>query len=825
LSGGSATIQHARAGRDLIAHVVNNYNIEPIPSVESLHQIPPSPSYFTGRESELDELVSKHNQEGIQLFNIYGMAGVGKTAFAQRFVELLSENYPDAQLNLNLRGNSSTPLSATSAMEYVIRSFKPTVIIPTNEDVIRGLYTSILHDKRTIILVEDPASVVYVESLLPPKSCTMIVLSRQRLAPLGFYTKQLTPLPSGDAETLLLKIAPRIENYANDIAKLCGYLPIALRIAAGALLSRIDLSPVDYIRRLGDSQQRLKLIEASLDVSYELLTPELKQQWCALSVFPESFDPTAAASVWQVELEPAKDILSTLLNYSIIDWDENSHRYRLHELAQVFASHNLNASAREAVWQRFVNHYMTVLREANAHYQQGGASAKIGLELFDRESRNIRHVQSWIINNSLDNEVSAGLCVTYAYDGAQLFLLRLPPSERLRLFSAARDAAVRLDNKNAELIHLYLLGLTYEENGDSRTALKIGRKYLSVARKTDSKSEVSAALVLLGQAHENLGRVHRSIKLYKQALALNEDHNDQRFKSTILLYLGQAYQTIREGQLAEETLKQSLYLAQKYGIRMNEGSAWASLGQLHIQHGCHEAFMHSEHALTVFESLGYQSGIAGALDSLGQLFSAKGKTELGIKLQLEALNIFRRWGDRTGEIAVLGNIGISYARQADYNHALDYYNEQLRHANEISAMHSVANANRDMGEAHLRLKDYEQAIKRFNEALHVYDRLGNNSEECQTLGKIAEVAQQAGQIQLSIEHYEKRVTFANKIKHHRCEAAAQFGLSKLLYEIGDKAKATQLAEAALYTYDKGGSEEDIQNATEVRLQLRDWNKN
>ena len=53
-----------------------------------------------------------------------------------------------------------------------------------------------------------------------------------------------------------------------------------------ALAERINLTPADYLRRLSDAQQRLKLVEASLTLSYHLLAPGLQKLWRTLAVFP-----------------------------------------------------------------------------------------------------------------------------------------------------------------------------------------------------------------------------------------------------------------------------------------------------------------------------------------------------------------------------------------------------------------------------------------------------------------------------------------------------------------------------------------------------------
>ena len=82
----------------------------------SLHQLPPPPGDFTGREAELAELCERLGA-GATISGLQGMGGVGKTALALKLAEALMPRYPDAQFFLDLRG-TSTPLAPAEAMAY-----------------------------------------------------------------------------------------------------------------------------------------------------------------------------------------------------------------------------------------------------------------------------------------------------------------------------------------------------------------------------------------------------------------------------------------------------------------------------------------------------------------------------------------------------------------------------------------------------------------------------------------------------------------------------------------------------------------------------------
>jgi hypothetical protein len=331
-----------------------------------LHEVPPAPADFTGREDKLNELLVSIEGGGVTISGLQGMGGIGKTALALKLVELLKPRYSDAQFFLDLKGASTQPLTVAEALAHVVRAYHPAAKLPDSENELRGLYLSVLEGQRALLLMDNAASAEQVEPLIPPSGCLLLVTSRQHFIVPGLGAKNLDTLSAADARELLQTIAPRIGTDADEIAALCGYLPLALRLAAATLLKYRNLSPADYVRRLQGRQQRLKFIDASLSLSYELLSEELRERWRWLAVFPQTFSSDAAAAVWQVEVDQPKFILGELMAESLAEWNESSCRYRLHDLARLFAHAKLSVKEREVGEKRFATHYRDVMATANA---------------------------------------------------------------------------------------------------------------------------------------------------------------------------------------------------------------------------------------------------------------------------------------------------------------------------------------------------------------------------------------------------------------------------------------------------------------------------
>ena len=70
-------------------------------------------------------------------------------------------------------------------------------------------------------------------------------------------------------------------------------------------------------------------------------------------------------------------------------------RYRLHDLARLFAGSHLDSAIRDEAQLKHAEYYMNILSVANSYYLQGGKNIAQGLDLFDRESANILAGQMW----------------------------------------------------------------------------------------------------------------------------------------------------------------------------------------------------------------------------------------------------------------------------------------------------------------------------------------------------------------------------------------------------------------------------------------------
>ncbi len=667
INGGSFNTGNI-AGRDITIT-----QLAPDVGVSSFHQLPSPPADFVGRDAELKVLREYVKQGGATICAARGLGGVGKTTLALKLAHDLKSDYPDAQFYLNLQGASEKPLSPSEALAHVIRAYHPTAKLPESEVELRSIYLSVLDGKRALVLMDNAKDAAQVEPLIPPATCLLLVTSRQKFVLPDIRTTDLDELPHDEARTLLQKIAPRITHYevriTDDLASLCGHLPLALRLAGSALAEHIDFEPAQYVKRLQDKKNRLHLIEASFSLSYDLLTEEQQKLWRMLAIFPSSFEVLGASAVWGSSLRAqfakqskglskkeiassrrtllamtdetasvlAQDSLSNFVRYSILDYDPATKRYNLHDLAKAFADSRLSEKEKYEAGLRHATHYKEVLEIAQQSYERGNENITQGLKLYDTEVENINAGQAWASARVNESDEIAKICK--AYPNNEIITLHLHSREQIRWMECALIASRKLKNKGAEGVHLGNLGNAYSALGETRKAIVCHEQALTIDREIGNRRGEGQDLGNLGLAYADLGETHKSIVYHGQALAIDREIGDRRGESNSLGNLGVAY---------------------------------SNLGEIH------KAIKYYEQALKIDREIGDKRGESTSLGNLGNAYSNLGETRKALEHLEQALKIAREIGDRHGEGTDLWNIALAFDELGEREKAIEYAEASLK---------------------------------------------------------------------------------------------------------------------------------------------------
>lgn len=767
-------------------NVTGNLIYEPSPALPIPHQIPAPPPDFTGRKGELKDLLANFDK-GATIKGLQGMGGIGKTALALVIAEKVKGRFPDGQIFIEMKGTSKNPLMPAEAMTQVIRAYHPTAQMPEDVSSLGGLYRSILSGKRTLLLLDNAANREQVEMLLPPTGCAMLITSRQKFTLPGLKARNMELLPPADSCDLLLSIANRIGDQADNLANLCGYLPIALRNAASLLAESIDVDVAEYAKKLKEAKTRLDLVDATFSLSYDLLPPNYQSQWSMLSVFPADFDRAGAAAVWEMDIEASTKALSDLAKWNLAEFDPAKKRYLLHDLARDFAASRLRPEAGRSVQQKHAEYYKNVLSKVDELYVKGGKEMAAGRDLFDREFMNIKAGQKWAVDmirsdsNSEGIESALQLASDYASEGAYAIEMLLGPRERIRWLETALHAAKQLKNSKLECSHLCNLGIAYVQIHEVQRAIDILEQSVSMSQRIGNRSGELNSLGNLGSAYFENGEITKAIELFKQRLSIARKMGDRRSESKTLGNLGLAYCNLGNNLKAIEYLEQSLAISRK---------------------------------------IGDQQCVGANLGNLGLVYHDMGDSHKAIEYFKQHLGLAKEIGDQSGEYNALCNLGNACLLLGETRRAIEYYEQYLTIAINIKDPWEAGYALNHLGNSHFILGEYQIAIEYGKRHLAIARMIGDQKIEGADLSNIGRAYSKLGETKNAIAHFEQQLSIACDIEDLDGKCDALFNLSLELYNIGQRAKAIESAKAALQLFE----EIESPNAEQVRRVLAEWQK-
>jgi len=636
----------------------NVINIAPQKIIlRSLHQFPQPPVDFTGREELIDQLLKDFDsQKGATISGLTGMGGIGKTALGLFVANQLKENYPDAQIFLDLKGTTE-PLSTEEIARYVILSFEPTADLRTFDNAsLFATYQSVLHGKNVLLFFDNARAAEQIAPLCPPGSCALLVTSRWTFSLPGLQSRRVDVMSEDDAKNFLLELCPRVKDKAADLAIACAYLPLALRISGSFLQVNEDWSVEQCLTQLSDRKKRLVTLRerheeaelksesdllATFELSYNELSDEYQKLWRMLGVFPASFDASAAQTMWDLEEAETRKLLSLLRRYSLLDFDENSSRYSLHDLLADYAISQMKNGEEQDARLKHASHYLKVMNKTNDLYKKGGQIILQGLHLSDREWKHILSAQLWISKHATESKQIAELALLYPNATVHCINLRLAPKQQISWLLPALYIAKKFEIKHAESSILGNLGNAHILLGEVGKSIEYYEEQLKIAQQNGFRESEGRALNNIGLAYAELADLQRAIEFYERSLTVKREIGDRGGEGNALGNLGNAYFRLGHPHKAIDFHEQRLLIAREIGDRLGEGSAMNNLGLAYFSlNDVRKAMDYYEQRLLIAQEIGDRRGEGAGLLNLGIVFRSLGENQRAIGLVKEAIRIY-----------------------------------------------------------------------------------------------------------------------------------------------------------------------------------------
>jgi DNA-binding SARP family transcriptional activator len=683
-------------------------------------QLPAAVDSFVGRTLELTALTNLTDVRAptmsARVAVIIGAAGIGKTALATHWAHQNRDRYPDGQLHVNLRGRGpGAPMRPEQALGGFLRALGvPADEVPADIDEAAALYRTLLADRRVLVLLDNAVDADQVRPLLPAGSgCVALVTSRDRLGGLavrdGARLLHVDTLGNEESLDLLTSLlgAPRLASEpqaAADLARLCGFLPLALRIAAAHLARHPDRPITDLVTRLREDDRLAALeiegddqsaVRAAFDLSYVALKPEARRLFRMIGLLPGA-DLNAAAVAALAGLAPGADItrgLAQLTDTHLLN-EPATDRYQLHDLMRLYAQNLAEAedseADRTAATHRLYEFYL-------------GTADRAARLLYPQMQR-------------LPLPPTSVPPADFADPTAALAWLE---AERSNLLAAAEQAASQGPRAIAWLLVDTLRGYFWMRRypPDWLTA---GEAALRAATADSDDHGLAAANLCLAQAHRFLTRHDAAIDHFANAIAHAGRAGWREGAAAATGSIANLYRD--QGRLADaaEYHRRARIIFQQTGSAGGEAVSLTNLGNVQIDSGAlQDGIDNLTAALTIYRGIGADNARAHVLNSIGCALRFQGRLDDALRHLEQALALHRAAGSREGEADTLNNLAEVHLDAGRLGEASTLARASLAMAQdagdrrvEADACHTLAAVDRLDGNADGRWDDRTLALAR-----------------------------------------------------------------------------------------------------------------
>jgi len=567
------------------------------PRADAPRTLPPAVPDFAGRADQVRDLrkALAPTTSTAGAIVLTGPGGVGKTALAIRVAHDLTDDFPDGQLYVNLRGfaDADPRQPADVLLEFLRLLGVDRSAVPDGLDERVSLYRGLIADRTMLVILDNACEDSQVIPLLPNgQHSRALITSRLRLgATFGATTVAVDVLDEAGSIDLLARVAgpERVRSQpdaARQLVASCGHLPLAIRVSGAKLAAKPHWSVAKMVTLLNESRRALDHlshghldVRASIALSYADLDPQaqlLLRQISSIDVTDVGID--LAAAFLGTSRDEAESALERIFDAQLLDASSGTNadpRYRIHDLVRLFGREQLVGDSVDAVlkWRRqavvaYVLHGYAahrglyggdfmIIRSGVVDGAPGIVPSRIDqpLRWFDRERRTIVELVRWAAQ---DNLVEA--CWDLACTTSQLFSTRREFDAWGLILDWAYSVAKRAGDVRGLAAVSCRRGMLDLDCWNSASA---HQEYLSAIKLLKGAADLGA----LGIAHVHLasylrlsGQGDAAMECYREAL-VGLDLMDMRVTAAYALRcMAQIYLDREEYGKAEEHFSRALGL-------------------------------------------------------------------------------------------------------------------------------------------------------------------------------------------------------------------------------------------------------------------------
>src|SRR5271165_6531873 len=322
-----------------------------------LVNVPNLPPHFLPRPGDLQALkdavlaglTKPLALTGTGIMGVQGMGGIGKTVLATALARdsEVRQAFPDGIYWLAI-GQKPNLLELQNQL---LRQLTGSTQTPTTEQEAKNALREALEGRTALVVVDDAWTIDHADAFCvtaPPARLLITTRNNEVLVGLGAEEHRVDVLSPSDALKMLAewvgeKSPDKLPSEAAQVAKECGYLPLALAMIGAMIRLRptawkdaldcLRAWDLEDIKRAFPGYPYPNLLRA-IEVSVEALDAPDRERFLDLAVFPEDqpIPETALSVLWKLDARRTRDCMARLIARSLGTWATGETILILHDL-------------------------------------------------------------------------------------------------------------------------------------------------------------------------------------------------------------------------------------------------------------------------------------------------------------------------------------------------------------------------------------------------------------------------------------------------------------------------------------------------------------
>lgn len=211
----------------------------------------------------------------------------------------------------------------------------------------------------------------------------------------------------------------------------------------------------------------------------------------------------------------------------------------------------------------------------------------------------------------------------------------------------------------------------------------------------------------------------------------------------------------------------------------------------------HEALENYQTAMTIYEELHFDEGIAQTLNSMGLAYQGLGETPKAIECFSRCIEIHEKMKNFKALANPLNNLGLIYKAQDKNIEALEYFNKSFELHEQFGNKRGMANTSINKGQINYRLNKVSDALEEYEKSFSLFAEIDDKwgmSNVCMNLG---ETYSDQGNYQEALKYINQSLELENETGNREGEASSLNGIANIYRKIGKTQEAEVYAKRSL----------------------------